>query len=294
MGISIAFRRAFSDLRQHFATQIMTTMVVTLSILILAFFALLYFNLQHLVERFGSELGLVVFMDENTPEERIPELYQKLAGLAGVEKARYISSEEAFARLQTYLHDEKEVLEGVSPRLLPPSFEIQINRAVFQLDRIRELADRLIKWPEVSKVQYGQEWIDRFEVFSRLLRDVVAVSGILLLCTSAFVVANTIKLTVYARQEELKIMRLVGATNTFIQGPFLIQAVIQGLIGSCLAIAVVFVCFEYMKDLVAVSELLRGVEVFFLPWPFVSSVIGSSVVLCFSGTALAMRRFLRL
>ena len=294
MTLAILCRRAFSDLRQNFCAQLITTMVVSLSILIFAFFTLLYFNLQHFVDRFGAELGLVVFLTEDTPKDRIPSLYQKLTGLSEVEKVTYISSEEAFGRLEKFLKDEKEVLEGVDPQFLSPSFEIQVNRAVFQLKRIKQLAGEIDKWPEVSKVQFGQEWIDRLYVFSGLVRTIVAITGLLLLFTAAFVVTNTIKLTVYARQEELKIIRLVGATNMFIQGPFLVEAFLQGLLGSSLALGVVFACYRFVQGLEAKSELLRGVNICFIPWQYTVAIIASSVLLCVLGTALAMRRSLRL
>ncbi len=294
MTLAILCRRAFSDFRQNFCAQLITTMVVSLSILIFAFFTLLYFNLQHFVDRFGAELGLVVFLTEDTPKDRIPSLYQKLTGLSEVEKVTYISSEEAFGRLEKLLKDEKEVLEGVDPQFLPPSFEIQVNRAVFQLKRIKQLAGEIDKWPEVSKVQFGQEWIDRLYVFSGLVRIIVAITGLLLLFTAAFVVTNTIKLTVYARQEELKIIRLVGATNIFIQGPFLVEAFLQGLLGSSLALGVVFACYRFFQGLEAKSELLRGVNICFIPWQYTVAIIASSVLLCVLGTVLAMRRSLRL
>ncbi|MBW1719452.1 MAG: ABC transporter permease [Deltaproteobacteria bacterium] len=294
MTLAILCRRAFSDLRQDFCAQLITTMVVSLSILIFAFFTLLYFNLQYFVDRFGTELGLTIFLTKDTPKDRIPSLHQKLIGLSEVEKVTYISSEEAFRRLEHFLKNEKDVLEGVDPQFLPPSFEIQINRAMFQLNRIRQLAGEIDKWPEVSKVQFGQEWIDRLYVFSGLVRTIVAITGILLLFTAAFVVTNTIKLTVYARQEELEIMRLVGATNMFIQGPFLVEAFLQGLLGSSLALGIVLGGYRFLQGFEAKSELFRGVSICFIPWHYTVAIIASSVLLCVIGTALAMRRFLRL
>ncbi len=294
MIISISLRRALADIRQHFPTQIMTTMVVSLSLLILTFFCLFSINLQHFVERFGNELGVVVFLKQGIPQERIPILYQKITGLKGVEAVKYVSPEEAFKRLQSYLKDEREVLEGVDPRFLPPSFEIQVNRAVFNLARIKQVAGEIEQWPEVSKVQYGREWIDRLEAFSGIVRKIVAISGLLLMLTAAFVVANTIKLTVYARQEELEILRLVGATNSFIQGPFLIEAFLQGLAGSGIALSIVFGTYAYLEKMLGASSMFKNFELSFLPWQYVAAIISSSVILCVMGTALAMRRFLRL
>ncbi len=294
MMISIFLRRALTDIRQYLPTQMMTTMVVSLSLLILTFFCLFSVNLQHFVERFGNELGIVVFLKQGLPQERIPLLYQRIAGLDGVETVKYVSPEEAFKRLRSYLKDEQEVLEGVDPRFLPPSFEIQINRAVFNLTRIKQVAGVIEQWPEVSKVQYGQEWIDRLEALSRIVEKAVVIGGLLLMLTAAFVVANTIKLTVYARQEELEILRLVGATNSFIQGPFLIEAFLQGLAGSAVALSIVFGTYVYLERMLGLSALFKNFELSFLPWQYVVAIISSSVILCVMGTALAMRRFLRL
>jgi cell division transport system permease protein len=294
MTIAVLARRAASDMRQHLGTQIMTTVVVSLSLLIVVFFSFIYFNLQHFVERFGSELGLVIFLKEGTPQDRIPEFYQKLTQLPEVESVKYVSPEEAFKRLESYLAEEREILEGVSPQFLPPSFELQVNRAVFNLDRISEIAGEITQWPEVSKVQYGQEWINRLAVFSRAVKIVVIVSGALLLLTAAFVVASTIKLTVYARQEELEILRLAGATNGFITAPFLIEAFLQGFVGSTFAVGILFLGHKSLGEVMAQVELLRGVTLSFLPWPFALTIIASSVLLCLLGTALAMQRFLRL
>ncbi|NDY41765.1 ABC transporter permease [Dissulfurirhabdus thermomarina] len=292
MGVFL--RRAASDLRQHLGMQFVTTVVVALSILIFVFFALIYHNLQRFVERFGRELGVVVYLQPDIDQERIPQMYQDLIGLPEVATVRYVSSEEAFKRLQGYLESEPGILEGVDPRIIPPAFEIQIDKAVFNVGRVRELAEKVQKWPGVAQVQYGREWLHRLELFSGFLRAVVAASGLLLLLTATFVVANTIKLTVYARQDELEILRLVGATNAYIQGPFLFEAFLQGFVGSAAALAALYVGYRYVQGLMTGSGLLRDVHLAFLPPEAVAAVVGGSVFLCVLGTALAMRRFLRL
>ncbi len=294
MTLPALLRRALTDLWHDAGTHVLTTIVVFLSSLIFAFFSLIYFNLQNFVERFGTELGLVIYLDKDVSQERIPALYQELTNLQGVQAVIYVSPEAAFKRLENYLRDDKDVLKGVNPDFLPPSFELRINRAVFHLDRLKKLADRIKKWPEVTKVQYGQEWLSKLRQFSTLVRAVVIASGLLLVLTAAFVVSNTIKLTVYAREQEMEILRLVGATNGFIQGPFLIEAFSQGFLGSSLALALLYAGFSYINALMNTSHLLRGLEISFLPWTFILTIVLGSILLCVFGTALAMRRFLRL
>ena len=290
----LLLERAFSDIRRNLGSYLLTTLVVTLSVLIFAFFSLLYWNLHRFVERFGSELGIVVYVKKDIPDSQVPILYERLSTMAGVKAVRFVSSEDAFKRLRGYLKGEEGVLDGVDPTFLPPSFEVELNRAIFNIPRIRALSREIAKWPEVAKVQYGQEWIRRLEAFSYAVKNVVLISGLLLVLTAGFVVANTIKLNVYARGEELEILRLVGATNSFIEGPFLLEAFIQGVLGSGLALSFLFLASRYLRAWVASSQLLRGFEFAYLPLPFVGATVGASVLLCVLGVWLSMRRFLRL
>lgn len=294
MMLNIFCRRAFADLVQYFPTQLMTIMIVCLSVLLFTFFSVFSYNLKYFVERFGNELALVVYLKKDVPQTQIPDLYQKISRLEGVEAVQFVSPVEAFKRLEHYLKEEKEILTGVEPDFLPPSFEVSVNRAVFNLNRIKKVAAELGKWKEVSKVQYGQEWLDRLNVVAKIFEGVVYLAGILLLFTSAFVVANTIKLTIYARQDEIEILRLVGATNSFIQGPFLIEALIQGLFGSGIAVGIVFAVFKYLETIISGTDLLYTVDIRFLPISYIAGIILSSVMLCVAGTSVAIRRFLKL
>ena len=294
MAFGVIFKRAVRDFRQNFVTHLMTTIVVGLTCLIFVFFSLFSFNLQQVVERFGRQLAIIVYLKKDVSQERIPTIYQKIAGLEGIESVKFVSSEEAFKRLEKFFRDEEEVLQGVDPLFLPPSFEVQINRAVYNLGRIKDIAAQLSGWPEVDKVQYGQAWVDRLEAFSRMVRVAVVASGIILLITAAFVVSNTIKLTVFARQEEIEIMRLVGGTSGFIQGPFLLAAFLQGTVGSGAAIILSFFAYRYILGMLDYTGLVRSLSLQFLPPAYIALFVLASGLFCVLGTAVALRRFLRL
>ncbi|NPA94017.1 MAG: ABC transporter permease [Thermodesulfobacteria bacterium] len=294
MPLGIIFKRAFRDIRQNLVTHIMTTIVVALTCLVFIFFSIFSLNLQRIADRFGRELAIVVYLKKDIPQNKIPSLYQKITSMKEVEKVKFISSEEAFKRLENYFKDEKEVLEGVDPLFLPPSFEIQINRAVYNPSRVRAMAKELAQWPEVQKVQYGKEWVDRLESFSEAVRAAVIASAVLLLVTAAFVVSNTIKLTVYARQDEIEIMRLVGATNGFIQGPFLLASFIQGVTGSLVALIVGLFCYKYVYGIIGQTELIKSLDLQYLPPSYMAVIVLVSGFFCMIGTAMALRRFLKL
>ncbi len=293
MNLRTLVRRALKDIAQHLTMYTLTTLVVTLSIFIFLFFSLIYVNLHHLATRFGSQLGIIVYLDEGIEEELIPQIYKGLLAIDGVKSVVYISQEEAFKRLERYLGDEKTVLTGVDATFLPDSFEVKVEKALFQPKRLEFIASEIRKIKGVNKVQYGKEWIQRLEIFTDVAKNVVMASGILLLFTAAFVVSITIKLNVFARQEELEILRLVGATNWFIEGPFLMEAMLQGLIGAGTAIAILYASYVNISSGLLTPGFIKDLKLVFLPWKLMILVVVLSVILCLLGTHFSMRKFLR-
>ena len=293
MAYDIIIRRALKDISQNIITHLMTTLVVALTCLIFVCFSIFSLNLQKVAEHFGKELGIVVFLKQNVPQEKIPSIYQRIMALDGIEKVRFISSEEAFKRLENYFSEEKEILEGVDLLFLPPSFEIQIDKAFYNPVKVKTIADEIAKWEDIDKVQYGKEWVGKLENFSKGVRFVVIASAILLLITAAFVVANTIKLTVYSRQDEIEIMKLVGATNNFILGPFLLAAFMQGIAGATLAIIIAFFGFKYIDNVFGSKSFLLNLNIEFLSIEHIALIILVSGVFCVLGTLLALRKLLR-
>ena len=293
MTAQTLIRRALKDMKQHLAVYILTTLVVVLNILIFLFFALIYHNLHSFASRFGSQLGIVVYIEEGTKDDAIPRIYRELLTIEGVRNVVYISQEEAFKRLESYLGDERQVLQGVDATFLPHSFEVKVEKALFQPERLEKIALAIKKIPGVAKVQYGKEWVQRLEVFTGVARNVVMVSGVLLLFTAAFVVSITIRLSVHSRQEEIEILRLVGATKAFIKGPFLIEAMLQGVMGAGLAILVLYGGYLNWSRGLLVPELVKGLRVTFLPWEFMAPVMGASIFMCILGTHFSIKKILK-
>jgi cell division transport system permease protein len=148
----------------------------------------------------------------------------------------------------------------------------------------------------LSDLRYGQEWLERFESFVSLLRLAGAILGGFLLFAALFIVANTIKLTLYARRDELEIMALVGATPMFIKSPFLLEGALQGALGGGLAVAGAYALFQLFLQQGLNSLLLAsGVErVTFLPLSWQLLLIAAGVLLGLAGSLLSLRKLVRI
>ncbi len=282
------------NLRQSWPTQLMTVMTISLSVLIFSFFLLIYLNVVNAANRLGDELRLIVYLDEEVRPAVQPMYEQKIKDFGEVEKIVFISRTEAFARLGRQLDSEKDVLADLGPDFLPPSVEVYPKQGLGNLARLKQFSDYLATLPGAQKVQYGQSWVERFGYFTELLRTIVVLSGILLIMATVFMVSSTVRLTVVAKEAELEVLRLVGANNSYIQTPLLIEGILQGIIGSGCGILLLYLIFRWTIANLSGPGFLNMLDFsFFLPET--SAIIaGTSILLCAGGSLISIRKYMRI
>ncbi|MEA1933068.1 MAG: permease-like cell division protein FtsX [Thermodesulfobacteriota bacterium] len=271
----------------------MTLLTVTLSVLIFAFFFLVYVNILKAGERFDKDLRLVLFLETKPAPEIVIDLKKRIREFTEVEKIEYVTREQAFKRLEKQLGDERNVLNDLSRDFLPPSIEVYPKKDLKNLSHIKELADYLATLPGAGKVQYGKDWIEHFYHFTELLRIIVLLSGCLLILTTVLMVSYTIRLTVVARQAELEILRLLGATNSFIRGPLVIEGVLQGALGSGLGLIFLYFLFLWVKIRFAGSGFLNLFEFSFFSSTITATILFAGIILCTCGSLVSIRKFLK-
>lgn len=282
------------NLQKTWASQLMTLLTVSLSVLIFTFFFLIYTNMIKAGERLDDNLRLTIYLEEEPVPEMQAQIVKKINGFEPVEKILFTSRAEAFKRLEQQLGDNRNVLADMSPAFLPPSIEVYPRKHLKNLSHLKSFSAYLTTMPGAIKVQYGQGWIERFNHFTALLRVIVLLSGILLILTATFMVAYTIRLAVMARQGELEILRLLGATNSYIRTPFLIEGLLQGLLGSAAGIISLFLIFQWVTTRFSGPGFLNFIEFSFFPPPTLIVIMTLSVMLCASGSLSATRKFLRI
>ncbi|MEJ2365734.1 MAG: ABC transporter permease [Deltaproteobacteria bacterium] len=225
------------NLRQTWGTQVMTMLTVILAVLIFSFFFLLYSNMLTASASLDNELSLTVYFNQELEPALQQQYIKRINRYQQTEKIVYVSRQEAYKELSRQLGDERDVLEDLDPTFLPPALRVYPTRSFTSLASLQDFSVYLATLPGVTKVQYGKEWMQRFSSFVQLLRIITILSGSLLLVSTTFMTAYTIRLTVMTRREELETLRMLGATNFFIKTPLLMEGLLHGLWGSILGLS---------------------------------------------------------
>jgi cell division transport system permease protein len=269
---------------------LMAVGTVALSFLIFSVFFLVFQNLNSFLQGWENRIQVIAYLTHGLKEKRIEQIRHSLLNMPQVEKVRFVSSEAALAALKKHLGDQDQVLEGFSADILPASFEIKLRSPYRNALEIRRVVSLLKTTQGISDVQYGQQWIDRFSVFVALYRLSTLLLGLLLALAIAFIVSNAIRLSIYARREEIEIMKLVGATPGFIKIPFYIEGGLQGIIGSSMSLVILLVLYQVF--LLELSHRLRFYGIFlnihFLTSGAILSIISGGGVLGFLGSFLSL------
>ena len=291
--LSFIMRQLGRNCQHGWTSQIMTLFTVSLSVLIFSFFYLVYTNMESASARLDDELRLVVFLEDEVPVGFRPEFERKIRDFNEVERIHFVSPKEAFERLGKQLGPDSDVLEGMEPSFLPHSVEIYPPKDLKNLTRIKQFSDYLHTLPGARKVQYGQEWIERFGYFVNLLQVIVVLSGALLILTSVFMVSYTIRLTLESRQDELEVLRFLGATDSYIRGPVLIEGFFLGLLGVSCGMTSLFFLYQWIKNHFSGPGFINIFEISFLPMADTLVIVGTALLLCTGGSVISIRRYLR-
>lgn len=288
------FRQVARNLKQTWPSQLMTLLTVSLSVLIFAFFSLVYLNMLGVGDKLGDDLRLIVYLEEEPGPEMQEQLRRKILAFDEVQEIRFVSKKEAYDRFAEQLDDDRDVLDDMPEDFLPASIEVVPLKNLRSLSQVKLFSEYLSRLPGTLKVQYGQDWIERFYYFTRLLSIVVLLSGGLLIMTSVFMVSYTIRLVILGRQAELELLKLVGATNNYIRTPFLIEGILQGMLGSTLGIVSLYSLFHWIKLRFSGPGILSIFEFSFFQGATILTIVLVSVLLCAVGSYLSMRKFLRM
>jgi len=288
-------RRAFQNIKGNLFPNLTTIGIIAISILIFSTFTLISLNLTSFLKIWEDKIEVIAYLKKGTPLKEVEGLLKNTRQLEGVERVKYISPFDAMAFMESKLGGQKHLLQGIQPAVLPPSFEIQLKKEYRNSANIKEVVFQLRQFPQFEEIQYGQEWVETFSALVHIVSLTQWILGGLFLIAIIFITSNVLQLTISSRQEEIEIMNLVGARPAFIQGPFYVEGLIQGLLGGGLAIFFLYLLhkgfFLYIPS--SIQIWLARVPIFFLPQRTILWILIGGMVLGFFGSFVASMRFLK-
>jgi cell division transport system permease protein len=287
--IGIAFANAARGIRSASTTSLLAVLTIAVVLVLIGSASLLVGNMASLLDEFGDELVLTAYLEADLPEARLKDLADRVAGETGVVGVEIVTRDEALVRFER-IAGSAELLEGLAENPLPPSLEITLAPEARTKAAIEVLERTLEALPGVDELAHGQEWIEGYGRAIALVRGLALGLGGVLGLAALLIVANTIRLAVYARRDELDILALVGASRTFVRVPFLLEGTIQGLLGGLLALAILFASYELLLPQLQYGlELVLGrAELGFFTTGDAILLVAAGAGLCLLGSITAM------
>ncbi|TVY09356.1 permease-like cell division protein FtsX [Paenibacillus cremeus] len=274
---------------------------ISISLFILGVFLLLTLNVNYLAEQIEQQVEIRVYLEVNTPDSQITQLQNEIGAIPQVDKVRFVSKEEGLKYLREKLGESgKQLLEGFDGDNNPlnDSFTVEVSEPREVASVAAKISDLNATKPAkpIYRVSYGQGTVETMFKVTTIVRNVglVLVAGLAL--TAMFLISNTIKITIVARRREISIMKLVGATNSFIRWPFFIEGALLGIIGSIIPTGVLL--YGYWQMMRSLQLDLNLLLIKLLPFDDISMkvaglLIGIGVLIGIWGSTLSVRKFLR-
>ncbi len=291
--MNLFIKRAIQDIRQNRFLNTVTIITIALSILIVSAFALFYINTSDLMNAWKKGVRIMAYLKPGVSQTEIPGLKKKIQTIYGVRDTRFISKQEALNQLKAQMKRQSSLLENLKENPLPDAFEIRMIASFQSWERVEALSDKIESFPQVDEVEYGQKWLERFTNIFKLFRLAGYALGGLFFMAAIFFVANTIRLVLYSRREEVEIMRLVGAADSFIKTPFYIEGIIQGALGGIIGLAALFITFLLISSNVKQDFTAGLFQIRFLPPHVFIAIILSSMLVGWLGCYLSLKQYLK-
>jgi len=288
-------KETLNNLRQSKTRHLFSLTIICLSFLIVGVFLSLANNLGEKAVQLSRNLNVVFYLrKEATPAERdLVEKVVRASPLSG--SVLTLSSEEARERFLKDYPDLSDIVKNLGDNPFPASVEMTLRRPDLPAEEVLRLIEEVRRNPAVDDARFDRDWAERLRAMGRLVRNAGFFLGGILILASFLIVSNVIKLNVLARRSEIELLRLVGATNAFIRGPFLLEGTIMGVFGGILSLVLVYAVARLFPVTLggSIGALGELVAFRFLTFFQAASLVGGGALVGFLGSLSSVARFLR-
>ena len=291
MDFKTILGRAKRGLREELRLYLVAVSSLAVAFLCVAGVLLAVTNLSAVAERWGRSGRMSVYLRDGAQPDDVTRLRVVLEGMREVESVEQLTSEDA--RRQFLEHSDVEAdLAALPPEVFPASLEVSLAEGT-SVQRVASISERIGSLRAVDDVETYRAWFDRLDGLLSAGRGIAGVLALLVALCVLAVIGNTIRLAVARRREEIEVMKLCGATDGFVRGPFVMEGTFQGFASALVAVLVLLLGFALLRGhLDASLAALSGTHVAFLqPWMLVALVLGGAAIGAL-GSALSLRRYL--
>jgi cell division transport system permease protein len=291
--LSYLLREALINVFTNRTTTLVAVATTAFTFACVGVFLLLYVNLKAMAASLERDIQVLVYLEEGLGPGATALLEQQLKSDRAVASLSYVSKDQALAEFQQQFPADSQLLQGLGQNPLPASYVVTLVPAFRTSDGIKRWAERTRTISGVEQVQYSQDWIDALGNLVRYIEVAAMIVGVILSAACVTIIANTIRLALYARREEIEILGMIGATKAFVRIPYLLEGAALGLTGSALSLVILKAGFELFKHEIRSTSRFLGVEslLLFFPLPMCLLVVGVGLFLGFAGSYLSLLRF---
>lgn len=288
------FKQGYDNLRKHGSKTFSTMLIICATMVILGIFIILLQNVNKNVKTVREEQGFQAFISDELNEEGIEYIKDNITIIPGIKDINYIDKDEAFEDAKNVFKGQEYLLEGLEKvKPFPASFVITFH----DINEAPSIKEQVEKIEGITKVKYNESTIGAVITISNIANVFLLSIGIVMLIISTFIISNTIKLAVYSNKREIYIMKYIGATNSFIRKPFIVEGAIMGILSALISFIVISI--GYVIIYARLPQFGTSLGVFgFIPysqlWYFVLTVflvVGLFVGIV--GSIISIRKYLK-
>lgn len=285
------FREALRRIWVSKRTSFVAVSMIAISLLIVGTFLLVAENLGRAAAQWQGRSRIVIYLEPTATPQEAQAVDSFLAARPELARRRFVSREEALARFKSYFANLSEVVGQLDDNPFPPSYEVEVDPRLAQSRGLVNNITLLRAMAGVEQVQYDWEWLTRLRRLVNVINIIGLVTGGILGIAACFTIANVIRLTMLLYREEIEIMRLVGATERIIRGPFLLEGFLQGTLGGVLSVVLLFALYEVSRRSLAPSSSILWSFLFlgFLPWQKIAALVAGGMFAGWFGSWLSVR-----
>jgi len=273
-------KETINGIRRAGFMSVACVLITTFSFLILGIFLLATANLSEILRYAHEKVEIVAFLEDGVTAAGMDSLEAELDAIPFIEERRFVSPDSALARLRAEFGAKSFILDALDENPMPASFEITLKPQYRLKDRVVSVAERIRRLPGVEDVSYGRGWIARLETLVKMLALIDVCVGLVVAAASIVTVSYTVRLTLFARKEHIRVLKLVGATDWFVMLPFLLEGVVHGVVSVAASLLVVYGAYRVIAVRIPQAVYLSfGMIVFFTIFGVLAAVLGSWVSL---------------